>query len=241
MSYYEDFWAFQERIFSFEKSDFSFGVDYLSPSNSVMEKVNDDGTFRYFIGDTVVFDLDNSQKEFIQNHYLSPLYHIAGRTFAKEFHKKTLHMTLHDLNASNCSNEETLRRMFETEITLAEKLASANFKAETITMETTCVFNMVNTSLVLGLKPKSQCDYDKLMNLYMFVDDIQPLPYQLTPHITLAYYGKQGIEKSTLDSIERTINYLNKNHLDIVLSTTHLYYQKFVNMDNFFSIMPFVR
>ncbi len=241
MSYYEDYTTFKNRIYSFEKPEFCFGMESLVPSESVKGKVNTDGTFCRFIGDTVVFNLQDSQKELIKSQYIDPLYGIAGDCFAWKFSKQTIHMTLHDLNAMNYNSYEIMEKMFETEIVLAEKLKGNKYNVENIDMETTCVFNMVNTSLVLGLIPKSKTDYDKLMQLYMLVDSIKPLPYQFTPHITLAYYRRDEVNREKLDGIEKMINYLNKFHFDISLSTQHLYYQKFTDMNSFFDIMPFVK
>lgn len=241
MSYYEDYVAFQNRIFSFEKPNFCFGADKLVPSNSAKEKVDSSGGYRFFIGDTVVFNLEDSVKDLIQCQYVDPLYRVSGRCFSEKFHKKMLHMTLHDLNASAHYNEEILKKMCETEFALSEKLERLSVENETINMETICVFNMVNTSLVLGLKPKSKFDYDILMSLYMLVDELCPLPYQLTPHITLAYYGNNELNSYELREIESCVNSLNSLHFDIPLSMRQLYYQKFVNMNKYFNIMPFVR
>lgn len=241
MSCCESYDAFLNRIFSFEKQDFSFGVERVEPSASVKDKVNEDRTFRYFIGDTVVFDLEDSQKSFIQNHYVEPLYRVAEDCLAEKFNERTLHMTLHDLNSSAQNDSRVMQRMFETEVALAQRLHEANIRAERINMVTTCVFNMVNTSLVLGLKPKTKEDYEKLMKLYWFVEDVLQLPYPLTPHITLAYYRRNGFEGMQLQDIERVINELNRETFEITLSTDRLYYQKFVNMNEFVNIMPFIR
>lgn len=240
MSYYEDYATFQKRIFSIEKPEFSFGMETLVPSGSVRDKVDEDGKFRFFVGDTVVFDLEGSQKKLINHQYIAPLYKVASRCFAEKLREKTFHMTLHDLNASTCADAEVMRRMFATELLLAKKLAENESRDEEICMETTCVFNMVNTSLVLGLKPKSQLDYDKLMSLYMFVEDVHQLSYQFTPHITLAYFRNNNLAHSELTEIERVVNDLNTMHFDITISTSRLYYQRFVSMDKFFNIMPFV-
>jgi len=95
--------------------------------------------------------------------------------------------------------------------------------------------------MVLGLKPKTQEDFAKLMRLYYFVDDICQLPYPLTPHITLAYYGRKGVEGKDLWRIEKVVNEMNRECFSMTLATEKLYYQKFVNMDAFVNVMPFVR
>jgi len=238
---YPSFKNFLDRIFSFEHSDFSFWGEKFIPSASVPKKVNEDGSFKRFIGDTVVFDLDDSQKRFIKTHFVDPLYNVAGDCFAEKFHESTLHMTLHDLNSSEYDDYEVLKKMFETEVELAKRLQDVASTPDSIHMVTTCVFNMVNTSLVLGLIPKSDADYHKLMKLYYLVDEVCQLPYPLTPHITLAYYNRYGFEGEKLRAIERTVNEMNGRNHEIVLSTSRLYYQKFVSMNEFFNIMPFTK
>ena len=236
----ENYSGFLKRIFSFEKSDFTFGTKKILPSDSVRAKVDASGKFSRFVGDTVVFDLEPFHKKFIQEHYIEPLYCVASECFAQKFHESTLHMTLHDLNAS-ADDIVVMHRMFETEIELARKLQRINFSPERITMETTCVFNMVNTSLVLGLKPKTEADFEKLMNLYYFVDEICQLSYPLTPHITLAYYNRDGFGREQIEAIERVVNNLNRESFELTLSTEKLYYQKFINMNEFVNIMSFVK
>jgi len=235
---YEDF---LERIFSFENPNFTFGLEKFEPSGSVVAKVDADGKFSRFVGDTVVFDLEPLQKRFIQTRYIEPLYRVAPECFAEKFHESTLHMTLHDLNSSEYDDYEVLKKMFETEVELAKRLQDVASTPDSIHMVTTCVFNMVNTSLVLGLIPKSDADYHKLMKLYYLVDEVCQLPYPLTPHITLAYYNRYGFEGEKLRAIERTVNEMNGRNHEIVLSTSRLYYQKFVSMNEFFNIMPFTK
>ena len=101
--------------------------------------------------------------------------------------------------------------------------------------------NMVNTSLVLGLRPKYEEDYEKLMHLYSHIDKISPLSYPFTPHITLAYFNREGFGGEELRKIEHVINYLNRASFEIPLSTKRLFYQKFISMNDYFNILPFVK
>jgi len=238
---YESFRGFLDRIFSFEHGNFSFYGDKFTPSASVPKKVNEDGSFSRFIGGTVVFDLEESEKQLIKTKFVDPLYRVAGDCFAEKFHESTLHMTLHDLNSSEYEDYEFLKKMFETEVELSKRLQELASAPDSIHMVTTCVFNMVNTSLVLGLIPRCDEDYHKLMKLYYLVDEVCKLPYPLTPHITLAYYGRNGFEGEQLRAIERTVKEMNNGNHEIILSTSRLYYQKFTNMNQFFNIMPFAK
>lgn len=237
----ERYEEFLTRIFSFQKPDFSFGVERFYSSESVGKKVENSGGFRHFFGDTVVFDLEDSAKRLLQEYYISPLYQVAPDCLAEKLKESTLHMTLHDLNASDVKEPWVMEKLFDTEIIISEIIKRANIKNKTIKMITTCVFNMVNTSLVLGLRPKSEEDYYELMSLYFLIENFYPLPYRLTPHITLAYYSRFGFEDERLKVLQNLVNELNGENFEITLSTDRLYYQKFTSMNEYFHIMPFVR
>lgn len=238
---YESYDDFLNRIFSFQRPDFRFGVERLFPSYSVKSKVNEKGEFSRFVGDTVVFGLDEKTKMFIEHYYIKPLYRTTSECFAEQLDESMIHMTLHDLNASTKEDEKLMVDMLETEIKLYEIITGIGIESERIEMETTCVFNMVNTSLVLGLKPKSEEDYHKLMKIYQMVESVHKLPYPFTPHITLAYYNRNGVGEEYLQRLERIINDLNREKFDIILSTDRLYYQKFISMNLYYNIMKFVR
>ena len=237
----ETYNQFLDRIYSFEKPEFSFGQQWFEPSASAKAKVDERGKFKHFIGDTTVFDLSDIDKYFITKHYIDPLYNVVGDVLAERFCTNTLHMTLHDLNSTNTEDYQVVKKMFYTEIELAKKISNNKIYNQSINMVTTCVFNMVNTSLVLGLVPETEDDYIKLMTLYNLVDSVQELPYPLTPHITLAYYAKNGFYGEKLHEVENIVNALNHESFYITLYTDKLYYQKFINMNKFISIMPFVK
>ena len=110
-------------------------------------------------------------------------------------------MTLHDLNSnSNYKVIEDIIAESQNEIkNVFNKLYNTNQK-EKIKMKKSYVFNLVNTSIVLGLEPVDDDNYNRLMNLYNKFEEVKKLEYPLTPHITLAYFkneniGYEGIEK----------------------------------------------
>lgn len=235
----ESYADFLSRISSFQKADFSFGVERFFPSDSAKSKVDETSAFRDFFGDTVVFNLNDEQKHFIKEHFIAPLYIAAPECLAEQLNERTLHMTLHDLNASNNCDASFLQKMFETEILLSEVVRQANIQPQTITMTTTFVFNMVNTSLVLGLLPKTDRDHHNLMYLYSLVESVHSLPYPLTPHITLAYFNHSEFTGDSLYTLQNAVNALNHQQFDISLSTDNLFYQKFISMNDYFNIMSF--
>ena len=95
---------------------------------------------------------------------------------------------------------------------------------------------MVNTSLVLGLYPADEEEYEKLMKLYSLFDEVKELGYPLTPHITLAYYNVNGFSVESARKLEKVIADLNECELEAVLDVKELYYQKFRSMNDYINI-----
>lgn len=150
----------------------------------------------------------------------------------------TFHVTLHDL-----SNSPVLRNvaeeLFENELKVIEQMKIIrNRKKAKIRTKSKCLFNMVDTSLVLGLYPADQDAYNRLMELYSVFDQVKKLNYPFTPHITLAYYNINGFDIQAARTLENTVNQLNSSEMEIDLDPNHLYYQKFKSMNNYINIFP---
>lgn len=186
----EAYQEFLNRINSFEKKEVEYGKDYFNGNPSIAQKVNEDNTFKDFYGDTIVFNFDNTTKERL-SEYTEVLYESVPKCFCEKLHSNTFHMTLHDLSNSPVL-KEIAAEVFENELKVIE--ISKKVKNQTIKMRSKYIFNMVNTSLVLGLYPVNETEYHKLMELYYLFDDVKSLSYPLTPHITLAYYNVNGFD-----------------------------------------------
>ena len=74
------------------------------------------------------------------------------------------------------------------------------------------------------------------MQLYYLVDRVKTLPYPFTPHITLAYYNRNGFNENSVHQLEAVVNQLNKSSFEITLSTDKLVYQKFTSMNDYVSV-----
>jgi len=233
----ENYAQFIERISAFEKPVLEFGADGFWLNPNIKRKLSENNTFRPFYGDTTVFDLTEEIKVRL-NSMVDFIYDKAGECFAQRIKTNAFHITLHDL--SNSRNLSKIgEEMFRNELTLLKFVHSKKIQACTINFETNYIINMVGTSLVLALKPKTKDDYDKLMNLYTVVDCAKTLPYPLTPHITLAYYNVNGFGAESAERLCRTVNTLNKNSFDISVSTDLLYYEKFTDMNSYHRIFSF--
>ena len=233
----ETYAEFSDRINSFQFKELKLGDGDFTVNPSVLKKVDNSNKFNNFYGDTVVFDLDKNTKDIISN-IVDELYKNTEECFCERLIPSTFHMTLHDLN--NSSNlDEISADMIKTEAVIKDKLHYKPIQKHTITMQTGYIFNMVNTSIVLGLFPFNETEYNKLMKLYNYVDDIKALPYPLTPHITLAYYNRNGFSKENCKKLEKIVNKLNKSSFEIILSTDKLTYQNFTTMNNYKNIFCF--
>lgn len=207
----------------------------FKPNDSVFDKVDDNGDFKPFFGDTVVFDIDNEAKRIIGG-YIDELYETAGECLAQRLKTETMHITLHDLSSSSelsavsaesCSNKERLLSSIKNE----------PLKLESIIMESTYVFNCNSSSIVLGFKPKNDAEYKKLIALYYRIDKIKKLNYKLTPHITLAYYKNGGYDYGKVQKMINAVKALNKRGvMEIVLSTDRLFYQSFSDMNSYTNV-----
>lgn len=236
----ETYQEFLDRIESFEKRECQLDHSYFNTNPSLAQKVDRDNTFCAFYGDTIVFALDAAVKEKLAG-YVDFLYQSAPECFCERLVPHTFHVTLHDL-----SNSPVLRdvaeELFENELRVLEKREQLHKYANTvIQMKSRYLFNMVNTSLVLGLYPSDADNYYRLMELYCIFDDVRKLNYPFTPHITLAYYPVNGFDVQAAARFEQAVNHLNQNELQLKLRVKQLYYQKFRSMNAYFDVFNLVQ
>lgn len=233
----ENYRDFIKRI-SYQKAELQIGKGHFDPDERVYEKVNRSNGFKPFYGDTVVFDLDSRTKAKIAG-IIDRLYEITPECFCEKIKEETIHMTLHDLSASD-KLENVASEAFDNEVKLLRVLKDNPQKPMTIKMKTNFIINMVSTSLVLALVPENETEWNTLQQLYDLINQVRVCPYPfLTPHITLAYFNYNGFEEKSADKLKTNVLELNKNHFDITLRTSRLYYQKFVSMNDYISVFKF--
>ena len=231
----ESYSQFLSRIGSFEHSVLSFDKGRFNVSGGLKAKVNEQNLFRPFYGDTAVFDLDDKSKQKI-NHIIDTLTANAPECFCDRLGYGTLHMTLHDLSSSE-NEQDVLAKMNDNQTKLEALLKEAPVGTFEIKMRSKAIFNMVGTSLVLGLYPTDEEQYNKLMALYSLIDKVMTLPYPLTPHITLGYYSFSGFDEAAAARLCSAVNRLNTEPFDITLDTSRLVYQHFKDMNSYKNIL----
>ena len=225
---------FLERISAFEVAELDLGKSYFRGRASLADKIDGDGRLKPFFGDTVVFDLDDAVKNRV-SALIDSLYSAAGDCLAERLCDATLHMTLHDLS-NGTKLDEVRGKMAENE----EKIRSTSLPSRTIKMKSTFIFNMVNTSLVLGLVPADEGEHMKLAELYDIFDGILGAQYPLTPHITLAYFTTSGFGEVEKSRLEAAVNEINRDlQFEIILDTKKLHYQHFFSMNDYRNVINF--
>lgn len=97
-------------------------------------------------------------------------------------------------------------------------------------MKTTWLFDMVNTSIVLGLVPADEETWRRLDEMYTALESVVPLGYALTPHITMAYFKPGTYTQYDLNCLRPA---LHPVVLGVELQFVNLFYQEFVNMNSY--------
>lgn len=254
MARIENLHEFKLRTEWFSKDSLHFNDGKFAVNRNLRAKVNEDGSLsnrgnisgdpygEKYCGNTVVFLLDEETEDRLAE-IQDRLYANCESIFAERLDKSTFHMTLHDLKSGVPSPE--LFAQVEKSEKLVKPLIGQIKSAGVvrIKMVASYLFNMGNTSVVLGLAPADEENCRKLMTLYELIQDIESvhLPYQLTPHITMAYYKPLTFEKDQLDGLQQVIRDVNREirmlrPMEIELTTERLVYQTFTDMNHYCTV-----
>ena len=200
----------------------------FSTSPNLTKKVTPAGAFHPFHGNTVVFDLSSDTKLALQG-LQEELYQTAGWMLSQKLDSATFHMTLHDLVNAPEMSAELLSAMSVAENTT--KAILNQWKGQPpLLMKATWLFNMVNTSIVLGLTPADEDSWRRLDEMYLALESVVPLNYALTPHITMAYFKPGTWSQYDLNYLRQV---LHPVELDVKLRFEDLCYQEFRDMNHY--------
>lgn len=205
---------------------------YLETGTNLLQKVDPQGHYLPFYGNTLVFLLDDTLRAAlaaIQQH----LYEAAPQMFAQPIDSATLHLTLHDLVNGNADTPELRRRMQQVRLDAAPFVNRWRTDAP-LRLRGTWLFNMVNTSIVLGLEPLDKMSNIRLDAMYACLEGIVPLGYDLTPHITLAYFRPGAYDAAALEKLRPV---LRPVQLEVTLSMDRLVFQEFTDMNHYVTIL----
>lgn len=200
----------------------------FSTNPNLEKKVDKTGIFQPYYGNTVVFDLREETKQVLQN-LQEELYQSAGWMLSRKLDSATFHMTLHDLVNGPELTDNLKLRIQEAEIK-AKQILTQWQNLPPLNMKTTWLFNMVNTSIVLGLVPADEEPWRRLDEMYTALEAVVPLGYALTPHITMAYFKPGTYTHYDLNCLRNALNHVE---IDIPLIPKKLVYQEFWDMNHY--------
>lgn len=239
----ETYRDFLERIGKFETAELNLGREPFEVSRSLSDKVGPDNRFRPFFGDTAIFDLDNADKAYLDG-VIGRLYSECGECFCERLERDSLHLTLHDLSSSPCFERvrDLMRERGEYFSANPLRGGETGF-GKPIVMKAKSILNMVNISLVMGFYPADEENYLLLASLYEEIEKIAALPYAMTPHITLAYYGGGGFGEKSAAGLKETVKELNERleEKEVVLRPENLFYEHFFSMNIYKKIHPLIK
>ena len=195
---------------------------------NLRKKVTDDGRILPFRGNTLVFLLDSDTRSALRQ-LRDGLYRKAGWMLAEPLTEDTFHMTLHDLENGPPDDEDLPRRMAVAR-EKSESLLKPWREQAPIRMHGTWMFNMVNTSIVLGLRPADSDGWERLGQMYRSLEQVRPLGYALTPHITLAYYRPGSYDHDALMALHSAMGPVE---LELELRMDRLVLQEFDDMNHY--------
>ena len=200
----------------------------FSTNPNLRLKVGDDGHFLPFYGNTVVFLLDDGTRERLRQ-LQNALYDAVGEILAVRLYCGTFHMTLHDLANGPEWTGRLQNRMLEIKKDVKGLLIQWQGQPP-LRMKATWLFNMVNTSVVLGLAPADAVSWQRLDELYLALEKVVPLGYGLTPHITVAYFRPGVMASQQLSQLRKAFRPVD---WEVRLEMDKLVYQKFTDMNHY--------
>lgn len=200
----------------------------FSTNPNLRKKVDNQGNFLPFYGNTIVFMLDAWTKERLAQ-IQDALYCAAGQMLAQKLDTSTFHMTLHDLVNGSILDGPLMLRMGDAEFR-AKSFVEKWRHEQPIKMRGTWLFNMVNTSIVLGLAPADDDSGHRLSHMYETLETVVPLGYALTPHITMAYFRPGVYDWPEISLLAAA---LHPVEVDVELPMENLVYQTFSDMNHY--------
>ena len=215
---------------------------FFSTDEGLKRKVSEDGLFLPFPGSTAVFRPGKTCLQVIML-IRRILYEQLGNTgmLAETLPASTIHMTLHDLispetGRSDPADQERFIHEAGSSLRRAAGIVEeirTEFAGRKITLVSDRIVNLVSKSLVLMLKPGSEQDFELLAELYRRFEAIQPLPYPMTPHITLAYFRPGLIDGDRLGETLDRIQVRPETAPVLEFDTDALTAQKFLDMKTY--------
>ncbi len=180
-----------------------------------------------FRGETTVFLLPGEVKKTLAL-LRERIYSAAGEMLCRErLEESSFHMTLHDL--WNVADERPAPAYSHEQIRSALTSIRGDYP-EAINMRAVSLVSMVRTSVVLGLVPANAEAEAALGDMYSRLNGLWPVPYGLTPHITLAYYRPGSYPEEVWQKLGQSFAI---DGFEFQISTENLVFQSFESMSEY--------
>jgi len=200
-------------------------------------KVNEDGRFKEFVGDTVVIPLLKEDIEIMEKFQI-PFYERYEEILAEKIDPKTFHVTIHDL-----SNPYNALGNLEDNISRNERMCKEifkefqEFKNKSIELE---VVGLVGGKVAIGLGfvPTTEEGFELLKYLHEVFEKVVKLDYPFHPHVTLFYFKPIDPPSDLMSSFGKTLREIGEKAkgTKIRLKLSALAYQRFTDMNHYETI-----
>ena len=194
-------------------------------------KVDASGRILPYAGNTTVFLVDEAAKRRLAE-LQAGLYAAAPELLAERLGAETFHMTLHSLEDGG-PDRPGLSELMRSAQERARPLLESWRGGGPIRMRATWLFNMVNTSVVLGLAPADGDSYGRLDAMYAALEAVKPLGYAMTPHITMAYYRPGRYGRAQVDALRAAFRPVEQG---LTLAMDGLVLQDFADMTSYVTV-----
>ena len=204
----------------------------LETSANLPLKVGMDGKMEPFMGNTVVFPLPEEAKREI-GRMQERLYRTCAPALAEPLEASSFHITLHDLLSGKPDRDLRSRIgcIRNAALECVRQIAQAG---KTVRLHSTALFNMVNTSMVLGFAPDDEESCGRLMTYYEILQKTVCLSYPLTPHVTIAYFRPGVIPAGLVENLREAVDETGQwEKIFMELPAETLEYQLFSDMNHY--------
>lgn len=178
----------------------------------------------------MIFDLTDADKDWLTGIQRA-LYTACGTLLAEPLDPTSFHITLHDLN--NGTDAEAVAAAMARSGEGVRSLLASLPGDWVASVRPTAVFSMVNTSVVLGFEPVDEACCAALMGLYGAFEQVVPLGYPLTPHVTLAYYRPTTGDGEMLRLLRKALADVQERITPRTLTLAHPRYCTFTDMNHY--------
>ena len=168
-------------------------------------KVGRDGALLPFYGNTTIFDLAQSDLDWLRG-VQDALYDACGDVLAQRLRPETFHITLHDLISG--ADRQSIEADVNSTLDHAHRIVREIRESFPwgVHVRAKRMMNMVGTSVVLVFEPEDEDNCRALMQMHERLQSVVPLAYPLTPHVTLAYYRPGRIDASAAAWLQRVMD-----------------------------------